>query len=113
MIKEIKTTTAPAAIYLYSQGTDNGQLVIVSGQLSINVTTGEFAGNNIASQTMQSLENVKSILAASSLTMAEVMKSTVYLASMDDFKEMDKVYSDFVLYSLSSKNCFSGCQATS
>jgi len=95
MIKETKTDAAPLAIGPYSQGTDNGQIVMVSGQLPIDPKTNKFAGNDIISQTRQSLQNVQNILAAAGLTMANVMKSTVYLANMDDFKDMNAVYSEF------------------
>ena len=67
----------------------------VSGQLPIDPATGEFAGPDIASQTRQSLTNVKAILEASGMTMANVAKTTVLLADIADFAAMNEVYATF------------------
>ena len=69
MKKIISTTAAPAAIGPYSQGVDGGSVVITSGQLPIDVSTGAFAEGGVAGQTRQSLENVKAILAQAGLGM--------------------------------------------
>ena len=86
--KEIKTEQAPAAIGPYSQGISAENIAFVSGQLPIDPATGEFAGNDIASQTRQSLKNVQAILAENGMTMADVTKTTVLL-------EMNQVYAEF------------------
>ena len=80
--KEIKTEQAPAAIGPYSQGISAENIAFVSGQLPIDPATGEFAGNDIASQTRQSLKNVQAILAENGMTMADVTKTTVLLADI-------------------------------
>ena len=86
--KEIKTEQAPAAIGPYSQGISAENIAFVSGQLPIDPATGEFAGNDIASQTRQSLKNVQAIL-------ADVTKTTVLLADIAEFAEMNQVYAEF------------------
>lgn len=93
--KEIKTEQAPAAIGSYSQGISAENIAFVSGQLPIDPATGEFAGNDIASQTRQSLKNVQAILAENGMTMADVTKTTVLLADIAEFAEMNQVYAEF------------------
>lgn len=93
--KEIKTEQAPAEIGPYSQGISAENIAFVSGQLPIDPATGEFAGNDIASQTRQSLKNVQAILAENGMTMADVTKTTVLLADIAEFAEMNQVYAEF------------------
>ena len=93
--KEIKTEQAPAAIGPCSQGISAENIAFVSGQLPIDPATGEFAGNDIASQTRQSLKNVQAILAENGMTMADVTKTTVLLADIAEFAEMNQVYAEF------------------
>ena len=71
-------------------------IAFVSGQLPIDPATGEFAGNDIASQTRQSLKNVQAILAENGMTMADVTKTTVLLADIAEFAEMNQVYAEFL-----------------
>ena len=91
----ISTAAAPAAIGPYSQAIDLGAIVITSGQLPIDPATGEFAGADIASQTRQSLTNMKAILEANGMTMADVVKTTVLLADIAEFAAMNAVYAEF------------------
>ena len=93
--KAISTPAAPAAIGPYSQAVQAGGTVYVSGQLPIDPATGEFAGPDIVSQTRQSLTNVQAILAQAGMTMADVVKTTVLLADIADFGEMNQVYAGF------------------
>ena len=93
--KIISTANAPAAIGPYSQAIQAGQTVYVSGQLPIDPATGAFAGSDIASQTRQSLTNIKAILAEAGMTMADVVKTTVLLADIGDFGAMNEVYAEF------------------
>lgn len=95
MKKRIETTLAPAAIGPYSQATEAGGFVYVSGQLPLDAATGEFAGEDIAAQTRQSLTNVKAILEAAGCALDDVVKSTVYLADINDFAPMNGVYDSF------------------
>lgn len=95
MNKAIHTDDAPAAIGPYSQAIRCGVTVYVSGQLPIDPATGAFAGEDIASQTRQSLTNIKNILAAEGLEMAHVVKTTVMLKDIADFSAMNEVYAEF------------------
>ena len=95
MKQQISTTAAPAAIGPYSQAIEANGIVFVSGQLPIDPATGAFAEGGIKELTRQSLTNMKAILAEAGLTMANVVKTTVFLADMADFAEMNEVYASF------------------
>lgn len=95
MKKQINTAAAPAAIGPYSQAIEANGIVFVSGQLPIDPATGAFAEGGIKELTRQSLTNMKAILAEAGLTMANVVKTTVFLANMADFAEMNEVYASF------------------
>ena len=90
----ISSKNAPGAIGPYSQGIKAGGLVFVSGQLPIDAVTGIMA-EGIEQQTRQSLTNIQHILAEAGLTMNDVVKTTVFLADMSLFGEMNKVYATF------------------
>lgn len=91
MKKAIATAQAPAAIGPYSQAIEANGMVFVSGQLPINPATGEFAEGGIKELTTQSLTNMKHILEEAGLSMQNVVKTTVFLADMADFAEMNEV----------------------
>ena len=91
----ISTTKAPAAIGPYSQAIKVGELVFVSGQLPIDPATGAFAEGGIKELTRQSLTNMKAILEEAGTSMANVVKTTVFLADMNDFAAMNEVYAEF------------------
>ena len=93
--KAIHTPNAPAAIGPYSQGIAADQLAFISGQLPIDPATGSFPGEDITSQTRQSLQNLKAILEANGMTMADVVKTTVLLADIGEFGAMNQVYGEF------------------
>ena len=95
MNQTIHTDKAPAAIGPSSQAVKTGNILFVSGQLPIDPATGAFAGEDIASQTRQSLNNVKAILEAAGYTCADVVKTTVLLAEISDFAAMNAVYAEF------------------
>lgn len=94
-MKAIHSDMAPAAIGPYSQAIRTGNVVFISGQLPIDPATGNFAEGGIKELTRQSLNNAKAILAAEGLTMADVVKTTVLMADMADFAEMNEVYAEF------------------
>ena len=95
-MKPISTSNAPATIGPYSQAVDSGSgLVFLSGQLPIDPATGAFPEGGIQAQTRQSLRNVQAILAAAGLSLANVVKTTVFLADMGDFAAMNEVYATF------------------
>ena len=91
----VHTDKAPAAIGPYSQAVQAGNTIYVSGQLPIDPATGAFAGEDIASQTRQSLTNIKNILEAAGTDMKSVVKTTVLLADIGDFAAMNEVYAQF------------------
>ena len=95
MKKVLATTKAPAAIGPNSQAIRADKFVFVSGQIPIDPATGEFAGDDIAAQTRQSLTNIQNILASEGLTMANVVKTTVLLKNISDFGAMNEVYASF------------------
>ena len=94
-MKVISTKKAPAAIGPYSQAIRIGNLVYTSGQIPIDPTTGTFVEGGIKEQTCQSLTNVKAILEETGLSMSDVVKTTVFMADMNDFADMNAVYAEF------------------
>ena len=94
MKKIIATLNAPAAIGPYAQAVDGGSVLITSGQLGLDPTTGELA-QGIEAQTRRALENVKAILAQAGLSRGSVIKTTVFLQHMSDFAAMNAVYAEF------------------
>lgn len=94
-MKAISTSKAPGAIGPYSQAIRTGNLIFVSGQLPVDPSTGNFAEGGIKELTHQSLSNIKAILEAEGTDMAHVVKTTVFLADMSDFAEMNEVYATF------------------
>lgn len=88
---------APAAVGPYSQGVQAGPgtVVFISGQLPVDPETGAFVEGGIGPMTRRCLENIKAILEASGATLENVVKTTVFLASMEDFAEMNRVYGEF------------------
>ena len=94
-MKVINTNKAPKAIGPYSQAIEANGLVITSGQLPIDPATGEFAPGGIKEQTRQSLTNAKAILEEAGISMANVMKTTVFLSDMNNFAAMNEVYAEF------------------
>lgn len=93
MKKQIATTAAPGAIGPYSQAIDTGSFVFISGQIPVNPATGEIP-EGIAPQAAQSMANIKAILAEAGLTVDNVVKTTVFLADMNDFAAMNAVYAE-------------------
>ena len=94
-MKQIISENAPAAIGPYSQAVEVGGFVYASGQLPIDPATGIFPEGGIKEQTRQSLLNVSAILEAAGLSLSNVVKTTVYLADMGAFADMNAVYSEF------------------
>jgi len=91
----IATDRAPQAIGPYSQAIRAGNLVFASGQIPIDPATGEFVAGGIAEQTEQVLRNLSAVFEAAGLGLAQVVKTTVFLADMDDFAAMNEVYGKF------------------
>lgn len=91
MKETIKATNAPAAIGPYSHAVLTGNLMFLSGQIAINPATGEMP-DGIKEQTAQAIANIKAILATKGANLNNVVKTTVYLAEMSLFGEMNEVY---------------------
>lgn len=104
--KVIVTTNAPAAIGSYSQAVAADKIVYVSGQLPVVPESGEFAGEDIVSQTRQSLENLKAILKEAGLEMKHVVKTTVYLKDIGEFTAMNEVYAEYFTGSYPARAAF-------
>ena len=95
MKQAIETQQAPAAIGPYSQAIEAGGTIYVSGQLPINPATGQFAEGGIKELTRQSLTNMQHILQQAGCDMQHVVKTSVFLADMNNFAEMNEVYAEF------------------
>ena len=95
MKQVISTPKAPAAIGPYSQAIRVGNLIYTSGQIPIDPATGSFVEGGIKEQTRQSLTNVKAILEEAGISMANVIKTTVFMADMADFADMNGIYAEF------------------
>ncbi len=88
----IATNNAPAAIGPYAQAIKTGNLVFLSGQLGVDPATKKLAGETIESQTSQAFKNIAAVLAAAGTGLSSVVKTTVFLKSMDDFAKMNALY---------------------
>ena len=95
MKKVIFTEKAPAAIGPYSQAIEANGMVFLSGQIPVDPATGEFVEGGITEQTTQVFENIKNVLAEAGLTTANIVKTTVFLADMSLFAEMNAVYAKY------------------
>ncbi|MBW4870742.1 RidA family protein [Prevotella buccae] len=94
-MQAIHTDNAPEAIGPYSQAIEVNGFVFASGQIPLDPKTGTFVEGGIKEQTRQALTNASSILKAAGTDLAHVVKTTVYLDSMDDFAAMNEVYAEF------------------
>lgn len=95
MKKALNTSNAPAAIGPYSQAIETGGMIFLSGQLSIDPSTGAFPEGGIKEQTRQSLLNAKAILESEGLDLSNVVKTTVLLSDIANFADMNEVYAEF------------------
>ena len=92
-MKEIVSTeNAPGAIGPYSQAIKAGGMVFCSGQIPVDPATGEFVSDDVAEQTEQVLKNLSAVLEAAGSGLGQVVKTTVFLADMNDFGVMNEVY---------------------
>jgi 2-iminobutanoate/2-iminopropanoate deaminase len=91
----VSTRTAPAAIGPYSQAVRIGEFLYTSGQVALDPATGAIVPGGIAEQTERVLENLKAVLAAASASLAQVVKTTVFLKNMSDFAAMNDIYARY------------------
>lgn len=98
-LESVTTAAAPAAIGPYSQAVRSGQFLFISGQIPLEPSTGELVGDSgsgvIASQTHRVLQNLKAILEAADGSLADVIRTTVFLIDLDDFTSVNAVYATY------------------
>ena len=95
MSQTIHTDRAPGAIGPYSQAVRVGQLLFLSGQVPLDPATGEIVSGDIAAQTRRVFENLAAVLKAGGRSLNDVVRTTVFLADMNDFAEVNKVYGSY------------------
>ena len=91
----IKTQNAPQPLGPYSQGIKAGNMLFVSGQGSIDPKTGKMLGEDIETQTRQTMQNIKAIVEASGFSMSDLVKVSIYLRNASDFQKMNEIYRTF------------------
>jgi 2-iminobutanoate/2-iminopropanoate deaminase len=91
----ISTENAPAPVGPYSQAVKSGALVFVSGQIPIDPANGTLVSGTIRDQAIQVLENLKNVLEAAGCTLDDVIKTTVYIADMNHFPELNEIYAEY------------------
>ena len=103
---EITTNKAPAAIGPYSQAVVVGDMIYTSGQIPVNPATGEVVEGGIKEQTIRVFENIKAVLAEAGLTLDNVVKTTVFLADISMFVEMNEVYASYFSGAFPARSAF-------
>ena len=88
----IQTDLAPAAIGPYSQGVVAGHFVFTAGQIGLDAVTGEIVEGGVVAETLQAITNLEAVLAAAGCSLADVVKTTLFLADMRDFHAVNGVY---------------------
>jgi len=94
--KHVTTTDAPTPIGPYSQGVISGGFLFLSGQIAIDAATGQLVPGDVAAQTERVLTNLLAVLKEAKMGPDNVVKTTVYLADMEDFAKMNEVYARFL-----------------
>lgn len=102
----VSSEKAPAALGPYSQAIKTGNMLYISGQLGIDPKTGEFPGQDAVSQAKQSLANLQAILKAAGASPANVVKTTVLLADINDFAAVNEVYAQVFTADPPARSCF-------
>lgn len=93
--KIVLTKSAPAPIGPYSQAVRAGAFLFCSGQIPLHPETGQIVGTDVQTQARQVMENVKAVVEAGGLTLAHVIKSTIFLKNMSDFPQVNEVYGQY------------------
>jgi len=102
--EQITTAKAPAAIGPYSQAIRAGSLIFASGQIPLDPVTGEIVSGDIQEQTRRVLDNLRAVLEAAGSSLAQVVKTTVFLADLADFAQMNDVYASFFSTSVPARS---------
>jgi len=103
--KIISTNDAPGAIGPYSQGVSTGAMIYTSGQLPIDVKTGDLELDDIKKATAHSLDNVKAILESQGGSMETIIKTTVFLTDLADFNDVNEVYGTYFTSEPPARSC--------
>jgi len=103
--KIISTNDAPGAIGPYSQGVSTGAMIYTSGQLPIDVKTGDLELDDIKKATAHSLDNVKAILESQGGSMETIIKTTVFLTDLADFNDVNEVYETYFTSEPPARSC--------
>ena len=103
-MKKIATNNAPAAIGPYSQAIFANGFLFSSGQIAINPQTGELVDGGITAQTKQVFANLDEVLKAAEMGFEDVVKTTVFLADMNDFGQMNAIYGEFFTQNLPARS---------
>ncbi len=106
MKKVISCVLAPAAIGPYSQATEANGFVFTSGQIPLHPETGELVGTTIEEQTERVMQNLKAVLAEAGLGFDHVVKTTCFLADLNDFAAFNAVYGKYFLGNPPARSCF-------
>lgn len=101
----ISSEKAPKAIGCYSPGLCINGLVLFSGQLPINPETGKIEAENAKGQAKQSMENIGALLEAAELTYADIIRTTIYLADINDFAAVNEAYAEYVAEPYPVRSC--------
>lgn len=105
-MKEIvNTAAAPAAVGPYSQAVIAENLVFASGQIALVPATGKLAGDDIETQTRQALDNLKAVLEAAGASLADVVKTTVFITDMGDFVTVNRIYKTYFTENPPARSC--------
>ena len=104
-MKVIKTKNAPAALGPYEAGIKVGNFIFTSGQIPVDPKTNELVTGPIESQARQSLENIKGILEEEGYSLKDVVKTTVFLADINDFAAVNKVYGEYFSEHKPARSC--------
>ncbi|MFP4395188.1 MAG: Rid family detoxifying hydrolase [Anaerolineales bacterium] len=91
----VATSKAPAAVGPYSQAIKTPGLVFTAGQLGLDPATGEFAGADVAAQTRQAMQNLRAVLEEAGSGLAQIVKTTIFVVDLADFKTVNEVYGSF------------------
>jgi 2-iminobutanoate/2-iminopropanoate deaminase len=93
--EQVKTSAAPAAIGPYNQAIATGELIFASGQIALDPVSGQLVEGDVQAQTRRALENLSAVLQAAGSSLGQVVKTTVFLTSMDDFAAMNAIYGEY------------------
>ena len=101
----IHTNKAPAAIGPYSQGVIANNFLFISGQIPVNPDTGEVIQGDIVKQTKQCMHNLEAICQAASVSLAQIVKTTVYITNLDLFSQVNEAYGSFFPHNPPARVC--------